>query len=188
MNKIQAYSIAELVGIPIIGLPLNTERQQALEIRILTSIITKTVRQAMEQHMAEKGVSLSMLQFGILHLISHQTCTSAEMSKRMLLDPSTLVPAIDGLVQKGYIRKDRDPHDRRRYLLQLTDTAHTFMSDMHAVTDDDPLLLALQQLGPDEAELLRGLLRKVVHSLPEGETILAEIQARMNPQSTPRIV
>jgi DNA-binding MarR family transcriptional regulator len=172
----------------MIGLPLNSERQQALEIRLLTGIIIKTARQSMERHMAEKGISLSMLQFGILHVASLNTCTSAEMSKLMMLDPSTLVPAIDGLVEKGLIRKERDPYDRRRYLLQPTEEAHAFMSEMNVVTDDDPLLYAVQQLGTDESELLVSLLRKVVESLPEGETIVADIQTRIDQLSKPRII
>lgn len=181
--------MTELVGIPIIGLPLNTEQQQALEIRILIGFIAKTVRQTLEQSMADKGVSLSMLQFGILHLTSHHhACTSADMSKRMMLDPSTLVPAVDGLVEKGLLRKERDPHDRRRYLLQPTEEAQALMREINVVTDNDPVLRALTELGADDSELLLRLLRKVVETLPEGNSITAEIQTRIQQHTTPRII
>jgi DNA-binding MarR family transcriptional regulator len=159
---------------------LNTERQQALEIRILIGFIAKTVRQATEQYMAEKGVSLSMLQFGILHLASHHNfCTSADMSKQMMLDPSTLVPAVDGLVEKGLLVKERDPHDRRRHLLQLTEEGQAIMRELNFVNDNDPVLRALEELGVEDSELLLNLLRKVVETLPEGSSIATEIHERI---------
>ena len=157
--------------------------RQALEIRILASIVTKTTRQAVEQRLSEKGIALSMLQMGILHLLNHHTFTSAELSRKMMLDPSTLVPAIDALERKAYITRQRDPDDRRRYLLLLTDTAHELLRDLHVVSDDDPLLLALHELGEVDSKQLCCLLRNVVQRLPEGETMLQEIETRLNPTS-----
>lgn len=180
----QAYSFQELIGIPIIGVQMNVEHKQTLEIRILCGIIMKTSREAVEKRMAEKGVALSMLQFGILHLVRHDASTSAELSRKMGLDPSTLVPAVEALVKRDFIRKERDTKDRRRYLLYLTENANEFLHEMHAVTDDDPLLCALHELGSEETELLRHRLRKVVKTLPEGESILHEMEARINSVAT----
>jgi DNA-binding MarR family transcriptional regulator len=179
----RAYYSQELVGIPIIGTQMNLEHKQALEIRILCGIIAKSSREAVEKRMAEKGVALSMLQFGILHMVSHHAFTSAELSRKMSLDPSTLFSSIEALVKRGYIRKERDTNDRRRYLLYLTDEAHKFMQELHAVHDDDPLLYALHEIGSEETELLCTRLRKVVETLPEGQSILHEIQARLNPST-----
>jgi DNA-binding MarR family transcriptional regulator len=162
---------------------MNTEQKQAFEIRILCGIIMKTSREAVEKHMAEKGVALSMLQFGILHLVSHHSFTSAELSRKMSLDPSTLFSSIEALVKRGFIHKERDVNDRRRYLLYLTDEANEFLQEIHAVHDDDPLLCALHEIGSEETELLRSRLRRVVEKLPDGESILAEMQARLNPET-----
>ena len=162
---------------------MKLEHKQALEIRILCSIIVKNSREAIEKRMAEKGIALSMLQFGILHLVSHHAFTSAEISRKMSLDPSTLFASIEALVKRGYIRKERDTTDRRRYMLYLTDEAHEFMQELHAVHDDDPLLCALHEIGSEETELLRARLRKVVETLPEGQSILNEIEARLNPST-----
>jgi len=159
---------------------MKSTYRQALEIRILSSIITKTSRQALEQRMTEKGIALSMLQMGILHLVSHHAFTSSELSRKMMLDPSTLVPAMDALIRKGYITRKRDSDDRRRYLLFLTDAAHELLRDVHMVNDDDPLLFALEILGEDNSEQLRRLLRSVVERLPEGEAMLKEMEARLN--------
>jgi DNA-binding MarR family transcriptional regulator len=95
---------------------------------------------------------------------------------------SPRVPAVEGLVQKGYIYKERDPNDRRRYLLYLTAAAHEFLSDMHAVTEDDPLLIAVAELGEADSKQLLHLLRKVIQTIPQGENMLCEIQTRLNPQ------
>ncbi|MDQ7028239.1 MAG: MarR family transcriptional regulator [Anaerolineae bacterium] len=158
---------------------MNIDHKQTLEIRILCGIIMKTSREAIEKRMAETGVALSMLQFHILHLVRQDTITSAELSRKMGLDPSTLVPAIDALVKRDFIRKERDTKDRRRYLLYLTETAHEFIHDIHAVADDDPLFCALQELGATETEHLRQHLRKVVETLPQGAATLSEIEVRI---------
>lgn len=43
------------------------------------------------------------------------------LAQEMLALPSTATAAADGLVAKGFVRRERDPTDRRAWLLHLTD-------------------------------------------------------------------
>jgi DNA-binding MarR family transcriptional regulator len=158
---------------------MEIDKKTTLEIRILTTIILKTSTQALEKRLAEKDTFISRLQFGLLHLVSHQNYTISELSRKMMLDPSTLVPAVDALEQKGLLRRERDRQDRRRYPLYLTEAGESLLGEMHIINDDDPLLIALQTLGEADSEQLRILLRKVVESLPEGEHMLCEMEDRL---------
>ena len=153
-------------------------KHNALQIRILALILFKTSVQNFEQHLTEKGIQLSMLQMGILRFVSHHPYTLSELSRKMMLDPSTLVPSINALVKKGYVTRERDPNDRRRMPLLLTDEGLTLIQSQPMMCDDDPLLASLQGLGQKKVEQLQQLLREAVASLPDGEQILNEVDAR----------
>jgi DNA-binding MarR family transcriptional regulator len=48
------------------------------------------------------------------------TLSQSELSARLNLDPTIVVGLIDGLEERAAIRRERDPADRRRSLLELT--------------------------------------------------------------------
>lgn len=160
---------------------MDLTQQRALEVRMLSGMIMKCVGYALEKRLSDKGIAISRLQFGILHLISHENYTISELSKKMMLDPSTLVPSVDALEEKGLVKRERDPNDRRRYPLLLTDAGQTIVGDLHVISPDDPLLLALAQIGETDSEHLRTLLRKVIEQMPDGETMLEEMESRIKP-------
>jgi DNA-binding MarR family transcriptional regulator len=149
--------------------------QQVQEIRFMTMIMHKISRQAMQQGFTEKGIDLTMLQYGMLNMVQMNSCTMADLSRKMGLDPSTLVSSVDALVKKGYISRERDPQDRRRYPLRLTDSGLELLKHLRETFGGDPLSLALEQLEASELEQLQVLLRKVVVVLPEGEKALKEM-------------
>ena len=47
--------------------------------------------------------------------------TEKELSKALLIDPSTLTPVIRKLVEKGYLKKERDESDERSNKIELTE-------------------------------------------------------------------
>ncbi len=135
-------------------------------------LLHKHSHQALQQLFAERNIEISGLQFGILHVLAQEPQTIRELSRKFLLDPSTLVPTIDALERKGYVARQRDPNDRRRVPVLLTESAHM----MH---DDDPLFQCLQALGPEKAEQLLMLMRDMVAHLPEGQDMLESIVERL---------
>ena len=166
----------QIIGIPIIRIIKLSDQFKTQQIRIFSSLILKVSSQMMEQCLSDEGLNLSMLQIGILRLVSHEPFTLSELSRKMLLDPSTLVPSVESLVKRGYIKKERDPNDRRRMPLSLTDEGLALLDHVHAVRHDDPLLIALQAMGQEKTQHLHDLLRDVVTHLPDGDDMLTKIQ------------
>jgi MarR family transcriptional regulator, transcriptional regulator for hemolysin len=157
-------------------------RGKAHEIRMLNMLVMKISRQQAEQRFAEQGIELTMFQFIILGMAKNHNITLTDISKRMGVDPSTLVPMVDNLVKKGYLKRERDPEDRRRYPLQLTEKGEALHLEAHQCMTNDPLETALTSLDEAEIEQLRVTLRKVIVQMPEGETALNEMEQHLNLQ------
>lgn len=81
------------------------------------------------------------------------------------LDRSTVADVVARLVQRGQIRRSRDPQDGRRNILRLTARGETTHGEVAARLGrlDDELLAPLT---PDERTALVGLLSRVVNPDP----------------------
>ena len=64
-----------------------------------------------------------------LRLLQHTPFTLRELSDRMLVTPSTLVPVIDKLESEGLLVRGKDPDDRRRTPLELTERAREAVAE-----------------------------------------------------------
>ncbi len=150
------------------------------EIRILLAVITKIATTSFEQQLAQCDFGVSSLQYGLLRTLHFHPYTLSELSRKFVLDPSTLVPVVDALERKGLIERGKDPNDRRRSPLTLTETGLKLLSRHLPLDENDALARALSAMGNERTELLLSLLRDVMRQMPEGETILSEIvEARL---------
>jgi DNA-binding MarR family transcriptional regulator len=88
--------------------------------------------------------------------------TPTELYRSLLLSSGAMTNRIDRLEEAGYVVRDRDPDDRRRVLVRLTDAGRELIDDaMDAHVDalSDVLTSALDDT--ERAELV-GLLRKAL--------------------------
>jgi DNA-binding MarR family transcriptional regulator len=94
-------------------------------------------------------------------LASHGPLSQREVSDRGGMDPGDLVSVIDALEKQGYVVRDRDPKDRRRYALRLTHEGHLALHERRnrAARLNDALF---EPLTPLEREMLEGLLLRVL--------------------------
>jgi DNA-binding MarR family transcriptional regulator len=155
----------------------------ALEIRILSAVLAKTARRALEQRADLAQAGISGLQYWIMHALSCRGHTISELSHGFMLDPSTLVPAVDALERKGFVKRGRDPSDRRRVPLSLTEQGGQFVSCAPSIDENDPLLKSLRVMGDEPSRQLLALLRAMVRHLPRGEHILRQVSSRVNLQA-----
>jgi DNA-binding MarR family transcriptional regulator len=66
-------------------------------------------------------VGLHVRQFGLLTTLATEGPRSQqELADWVRMDRTTMVAFVDGLEEAGYVRRERNPADRRAYLLQLT--------------------------------------------------------------------
>lgn len=157
----------------------------AIEIQLYAALLLKFYNQALEERLRECGEGISSLQHGILRMLQFDTLTISEISQRMGLDPSTLVRAVDALERKDLARRGRDPHDRRRNPITITEKGLELVNAVPVIAAGDPTFQALQSLGLESTTQLRDLLREVIIEFPEGKMV-AESIANSAPPAWPR--
>lgn len=150
-----------------------------VEIRILASVLARMAARSLEDRFNVHGASISGLQFGILRTLASEQMTQSDLSKRFLLDPSTLVPVIQALESKGLVTRSRDANDRRRWILSITPEGKNFVASVSVFHEDDALFQSLEEMGRDKAHDLLNLLRDAVQRMPEGAAMVESITSRM---------
>lgn len=58
-----------------------------------------------------------------------------DLSTLLNLDPTTVVALMDEMEQAGHVERRRNPVDRRRYILTLTDRGRNMLADAMSVVD-----------------------------------------------------
>jgi DNA-binding MarR family transcriptional regulator len=108
-----------------------------------------------------RSLGLRPKHFAILNAIAlADGASQQEIGGRMGLDPSGLVGAIDELEGMGLVARRRDPADRRRNVLGLTEDGTAMLRRARRLVSDS----ARDLLGPlddDEVQTLVALLGKV---------------------------
>ena len=94
-----------------------------------------------------------------------ETSSAKELSRALLLDPSTLTPVIRKLEQKGYLSRQRDPMDERSQIIRLTEAGRALRDDALEIPAQMGSCLGLDR---EEAEVLGGLIGKVLTNIERG--------------------
>src|SRR3954447_17943584 len=64
--------------------------------------------------------ALSITELGVLGQIDRGIDLPSQVARSLRIDPARVTHLTDRLVEQGYITRDADPRDRRRWRLQLT--------------------------------------------------------------------
>ena len=152
------------------------------EMQALVSIAAKMIRSTVDDRLDAEKTGITSLQYGILRIIQHRPETITEISKKQMLDPSTLVPAVDTLERNGFARRTKDPNDRRRTPLEITQQGLDLLARFPMLGEDDALVKALDQMSDDNQQQLLTLMRELVSNLKseaEVRALSAYIQTEM---------
>lgn len=151
-----------------------------IELRLLMHVLWKATSQAVDQWLLENNMDITRLQLSVLRMLAHHgPNTISELSRNFSIDPSTLVPTVDALERKGWLARERDPNDRRRVPLHLTEAGKAMLQQIPIVHKDDPLSMALQTVGEEQtAEIIRLLLDLIRH-MPDGEQMIKDVETRL---------
>jgi DNA-binding MarR family transcriptional regulator len=129
------------------------------------------LRRLGDHALADQGLADSGLRtrhFGVLPAIDLLgPCPQQQLARTLNLTEATIAQLVDELVQAGLATRGQDPHDRRRYALELTDLGRRRIPPMHAAQRQVEAEIA-DLLGPGKKEL-DDLLAKLIAAAPPGE-------------------
>jgi DNA-binding MarR family transcriptional regulator len=94
----------------------------------------------------------------------HDACPQQDLADAFCMDANNVVLLLNELEELGYATRVRDPHDRRRHLVQMTKQGSTALARTEraqgALEDE-----ILETLDPDERRTLRTLLMRALRSV-----------------------
>jgi DNA-binding MarR family transcriptional regulator len=113
-----------------------------------------------EQALADQGLGGSGLRtrhFGVLPALDLLgPCPQQQLARELGFTEATTAQLVDELVQAGLVTRGQDPHDRRRYALELTDAGRQRIP---------PMLAALRQVEAGVRDLLGPAAHDELHAL-----------------------
>lgn len=96
-------------------------------------------------------------------LAEDDVLSQLELSRRLALDPTIVVGLLDDLQGRGLLERHRDPADRRRHLLELTDEGRKLQAEattaMRRAEDE-----YFEPLSPAQREDTRAAMLEVMRS------------------------
>ncbi|MBT2378654.1 MarR family transcriptional regulator [Streptomyces sp. ISL-111] len=123
------------------------------------------------------GTGLRVRHYGPLSLLATSgPCPQQRLAQELAVSGPAASQLVDELVAGGMVHRGRDPHDRRRHALELTELGHT---QLKRVAEAVGLLAAetAELLGPGGEDDLRALLGRLLEPAhPEA----AEATARLD--------
>jgi DNA-binding MarR family transcriptional regulator len=115
----------------------------------------------------ERQLGMQMRHLVALSYVSdHDCCPQQELADAFCMDANNVVLLLNELEELGYVTRLRDPHDRRRHLVQITRTGRRALERAEKATEaiEEEVLHSLE---PEErATLLRLLGRALRASEP----------------------
>jgi DNA-binding MarR family transcriptional regulator len=100
----------------------------------------------------------------LAYVRDHDACPQQALGDAFCMDANNVVLLLNELEQLGYATRLRDPHDRRRHLVQLTSAGRAALArtDRAQGAIEDEVLGALD---PEERKTLRLLLERALRSV-----------------------
>lgn len=95
-------------------------------------------------------------------------CNSSNLSKLIHVNNSSISIMINRLVEKGYVRRVHNKHDRRIIWLEITEESEPILSEGLAIMDK-VVKIYLTELTPDECATFITLGTKMYSALQESE-------------------
>lgn len=84
-------------------------------------LVTRLSR-AVHRRMAEGGLRMGLKPYGMLcYLRDREAVTQQELGEAMYLDKNSIVLMLNELEASGFAARRRDPGDRRRHIVELTE-------------------------------------------------------------------
>ena len=124
---------------------------------LLTRLAKQVYRRSSEELL---GMHLRLL-MGLSYLRDHDGAPQQELAEALCMDANNVVLLLNELEQEGHVTRLRDPEDRRRHLVELTETGRAALAGAERAQEsiEDEVL---QALDPAERATLWRLLTRAL--------------------------
>ena len=124
----------------------------------------KSYRQFAQRRLNELDHDITIDQWLTLKTISDNPgIPQREIANRVFKDQASITRLIDALVQKGYLMRNANKEDRRRYSLDLSESGQLVLSELQPVIQWNRNT-ALQDINSKEVINLRQQLEKIIEN------------------------
>lgn len=130
----------------------------------LLSRTGKAARTRLAERLARRGLRLWHLAV-LAALADFGPHAQRDLSVRLSVDPSDIAKVVDELAAAGWVDRSRDPADRRRIRVTVTDPGRTALRELQAEAEAVQAEL-LAPLSAAERTRLHGLLRRLFDGDP----------------------
>jgi DNA-binding MarR family transcriptional regulator len=103
-------------------------------------------------------------------LVKNEGCLQQELGATLMVDPNNCVLLLNDLDDRGYVERQRDPKDRRRHIVVITDAGQKALAKAEAKLEalEGEVLVNLE---PAEREQLRDLLARAMEGQDGGPDV-----------------
>lgn len=137
--------------------PLLLRNQLCFPLYLCSKEITRRYQPMLDE------LDLSYTQYVVMmYFWEMKSASATELSRALMLDPSTLTPIIRKLENKGYLMRTRDPRDERSLIIALTEKGEALRDRALGI----PARMAgCMGLSAEEARELGALIMKIMINL-----------------------
>lgn len=88
----------------------------------LTGLASRLFNRLLTQRFKHAGIDMTAEQWGVILVLNNsEPMTQSQISELLYLEKSSVSRSIDGLEKRGWIERQRNPHDSRSKLVRLTE-------------------------------------------------------------------
>ena len=130
----------------------------------LVALLTQ-ISKALHRRTTEELLGMRLKQFMLLgYVLDHGGVSQQELEKALLIDANGVVLLLNELEAAGFSVRRRDAHDRRRHLVEVTESGRVAVERAEKAREslEDEILA---DFSPEERAALRKLLRRVLEGL-----------------------
>jgi DNA-binding MarR family transcriptional regulator len=127
-----------------------------------TVVMLMRLATAVKKLSTEDVLGIKLRQLTVLTYLRYRgPALQQQLCETMWLDPNNCVLLLNELEELGYIERRRDPSDRRRHMVDLTEAGRTALENGERAQEslEDQVFASLSE---QERDKLRSLLRKAL--------------------------
>lgn len=127
----------------------NYSHQQSLG--HLTGLASRLFNRLLTLRFKDAGIDMTAEQWGVILVLKNsEAMTQSQICELLYLEKSSVSRSIDGLEKRGWIDRQRSPHDSRSKIVVLTEKSLSVVEQCEQIAAS---VLQDAQQGIDDAEL-----------------------------------